>query len=340
MRLSEDVSFKIAVGGRATDPISQAARTGDNWFLDDYRVLFGLMKQGDVVLDVGAHIGTFGLAAAALGCQVVCIEAAPENVALLRASAAVNGFEHLHVVSGAATNHDGAVRFLPNGPWGTIANPTVLSSPSAIYARELNPIDVPAVTIDRLLTEYALDHVDFVKLDVEGGEVAAIEGMSKLLSGHHAPVILYESNAFALGFAGHTPDKLLKSLGELGYSSYMLDSDRLIRIREGEFRPECVANFVAVKGDVARIGRHEVRAQRSTSELIQAIVSKSQSDWPHERLYLAGALAHADHSLLSSPAVRTALSVLLHDPLEGVRQAALRSSLIIAESSADADQLK
>ncbi len=325
MTLASGTTFDIAVDEHAPDPISRGIVAGDHWFLDDYEFLFTLMKPNDVVLDIGAHIGTFGLASAALGCHVLCIEASPNNANLIAASAAANDFAHLWVVPAAATNHDGTVEFLPNGPWGTIANPTVLASPATIYARALSSIVVPAVSVDSLLSGFGIQHVDFVKLDVEGGEVAALGGMNELLSRDDAPVILYESNAFTLQFFGHTPIDLTAALEQFGYTIFMLQSGRLIPNRAGEFRPECVVNCVALKGDFARTIEPLLSEPRSYDDLARAIVSKSQSEWLHERLYLAGALAQADPELLAMSEVKDAFWRLLHDPHKGVRLAAAHS---------------
>jgi hypothetical protein len=116
--LKDGSRFEIAIDPRLIDPISRGIVAGDFWFLHDFYVLLDLMKPGDTVLDLGGHVGTFSLAAAALGCRVVCIEAAPENAALLRASVARNGFDRMLVVQAVATDQEGTVRFLPNGPWG------------------------------------------------------------------------------------------------------------------------------------------------------------------------------------------------------------------------------
>ncbi len=333
--LATGATFEMAVDACAADPISQGIITGNPWFLDDYEFLFALMKPNDIVLDIGAHIGTFGLASAALGCHVLCIEASPNNANLIAASAAANGFAHLWVVPAAATNHDGTVEFLPNGPWGTIANSTVLASPATIYARELISVVVPAVSIDSLLPNFGLQHADFVKLDVEGGEVAALCGMSELLNRDDAPVILYESNAFTLQFFGHTPADLTKALEQFGFTNFMLHSRRLIPCRAREFRPECVVNCVALKGDFTRLIEPLLIEPRSHDDLARAIVSKTQSEWVHDRLYLAGALAQAEPELLEKSAVKSALWRLLHDPHEEVRSAAARSSAFIEERMND-----
>src|SRR5262245_9168565 len=151
--LRDGSHFEVAVDPRLIDPISRGVVGGDFWFLHDFYLLLDLMRPGDTVLDLGGHIGTFSLAAAALGCRVVCVEAAPVYAALLRASGARNGFDRMVVVQAVATDQEGTVQFLPNGPWGTVSNAAVARSPSLIYGTEHALVTIAAVTIDGLLEE-------------------------------------------------------------------------------------------------------------------------------------------------------------------------------------------
>jgi FkbM family methyltransferase len=314
--------FEIAIDARLMDPISQGVASGDSWFVQDYSVLLDLMKPDDAVVDLGGHVGTFSLAAAALGCRVMCIEAAPDNAALLRASAARNGFDRLLVVAAAATDHEGTSQFLPNGPWGTIANAAVSRSPALIYGREHAPVNVPAVTVDGLLRERGWDRVDFLKMDVEGSEMAAVRGMAQLLARSDAPILLYESNGHALHFFGETPDRLAAALREFGYASYQLDSGDLVPLQAGELQAECVINCLAVKGEPPALERWRITAPRSFEDTIQKIVSESRHADEHHRAYLARALAEAEPSLLADTGVATVLRSLGSDPRQAVRAAA------------------
>src|SRR6516165_9821669 len=86
----EGLSFDIVIGAEADDPFSQAFAQGSfpSGPLTD--LMLQLVRPGDSVLDLGAHIGTFSLAAAALGCRVLSVEASPRNAKLLQASVARN----------------------------------------------------------------------------------------------------------------------------------------------------------------------------------------------------------------------------------------------------------
>lgn len=325
--LNNERSFEVAIDPQLSDPISSAVAAGDSWFLDDYAVLLDLMQPGDTVLDLGGHIGTFSLAAAALGCRVVCVEASPGNVTLLQASVTRNNFANMQVIHGAVTDHEGTLEFVSNGPWGTIANATVDLNPSMIYSNvvpssQLGRKKVPALTVDALLERLGWERVDFIKMDVEGSEGAAIRGMTRLLARPDAPVLLYESNGHALHFFGQTPAQLTATLHNFGYTSYSIEQGQLVPLRPTDFHAQCVVNCLALKEQPPHIEHRQLAAPRNIQQTISVIVRETFDADTHHRMYIARTLAEADDKLLADPKVTTILTLLCADPNEEVRTAA------------------
>src|SRR5438874_2058976 len=71
--IREGLSFDIVIGAEADDPFSQAFAQGNYPSGPLTDLMFQLVRPGDCVLDLGAHVGTFSLAAAALGCRVLSV---------------------------------------------------------------------------------------------------------------------------------------------------------------------------------------------------------------------------------------------------------------------------
>lgn len=272
------------------------------------------MKPGDTVLDLGGHVGTFSLIAAALGCRVACVEPAPRNVALLRASVARNGFDRMRVVAAAVTDREGTLEFLPHGPWGTTSNAAVAQSPALIYASEHAPVTVRAVKVDGLVRKLGWDRVDFLKMDSEGSEVAAIRGMNDLLSRPDGPTIAYESNGHALGFFGATPNQLRASLAAFGYRSFIVRRDRLVPLRPDDFQAASVINCLAIKGPPPGLQNRPVSAQRSPDDVLAETIATSRAPHAHDRACLARALAQPAARSLPRAAVTRILRSLRNDP--------------------------
>lgn len=240
--------FSILVDAGADDPISQSLRAPVRWFKRWRRpscaphlsLLRSMVRPGDRVLDLGAHIGTFALAAGALGCEVLAVEPAPRNAELLRASVARNGFSNIRVVQAVVSDRAGTVAFCPSGPFGHVFTP----------ATGMPSINVPAVRVDDLLAEVGWDKVHFIKMDVEGSEVPALDGMAALLSHPAGPPILYESNAHTLAFYGHTPLDLRRRLDRFGYQSYRQADREWMVLGSDEPQGQLVVDCLALKGRV------------------------------------------------------------------------------------------
>ncbi|HKN49925.1 MAG TPA: FkbM family methyltransferase, partial [Actinomycetota bacterium] len=312
--LREGLGFLVVLESEGTNNVMWY----DNGHVLDEHLLslmLQLVSPGDRVLDLGAHLGVFSLAASAAGCAALAVEASPVNAALLRSAVWRNGFHDLHVVNAVVAAEPGTAAFVPNGPWGHVAwQPTV------------GAVDVPAITVDELVAALGWDGASFVKMDVEGSEVDALAGMAQLLGGPDAPPVLYESNAHTLELAGSSPHELAGALESLGYVSYLVDPGRLTRLGPGEPQIETVANCIALKRRPPGLSGWIVSPRMTTEERLAKVLVESGHDNPHCRRYIAGALVTFDEEFLAHPQVVEALARLRHDPQESVRGAAAWSA--------------
>jgi len=114
----------------------------------------------DLVVDGGAHVGTFTAMAAGTAQQVLAVEAHPTTAALLRGNVARNHLENVEVVEAALWPERGTVSFQAEGQ---------SSSASVIGAGEsAGDVEVTTLTLDDLVAEHG--PIDLLKLDVEGAE--------------------------------------------------------------------------------------------------------------------------------------------------------------------------
>ena len=241
MKVTERLQFDICYGMESdtnSDPVADQYRVGS---LDHMRSLVDIalatLQPGDRVLDLGAHLGGFALTAAAIGCQVMAVEASPRNAELLRLSIAQNKFEKMAVIHAAVSDQNGSLEFSVLGPFGHIATPKT----------GLPSISVPAVTIDDLLEQRQWDNVRFIKMDIEGAEVQAMGGMQKLLRQSAAPIFFFESNQHTLAFYEQT-DKVLKSqYRRCGYTVYGIGRKKLLRVNERTEQSATVKDYLAAK---------------------------------------------------------------------------------------------
>src|SRR5258708_24010587 len=188
-----------------------------------------IVKPGDHVLDVGAHIGFFAIHMGALvgpAGTVTAFEPFEENAGLLERSIRENRFgDRVRLERAAVTRASAAVRL-------TFATET-LNSGGAFVGTGDRTLEGHAV---RLVRGVALDDlplprpIAFIKMDVEGAEPFVLEGAARLVAADR-PVILSELHADQLArVSGRTPDAFLSHLLTL--------RDRLFRVVRGSRRQE------------------------------------------------------------------------------------------------------
>jgi FkbM family methyltransferase len=145
------------------------------------------LHEGATAYDVGANAGFFTLLAAALvgpAGSVYAFEPVDTNVTLIRRHLRLNEVDNVKILPVAVSDRDGVATFAP-GRSGAMGG---LSPEGALT--------VETVTLDRLLRTGGAHPPSFIKMDIEGGEHAALLGATELLRQHH-PVILLSAHGWA-----------------------------------------------------------------------------------------------------------------------------------------------
>ena len=307
---SHGVSFKLAISKHDYDGVTLSVRAGDFPLPVSVETLLAGVPRGATVLDLGANIGTFAIAAAAFGYDVVAVEASTHNVALLHESVRLNGFTNVRVVSAAVSDRVGTVFFRENGPFGMVD-----SSPTAPPGFT----EVAMTTIDELVRSLGLaGKVGYVKIDIEGSETAAVHGMAGLMAGPGAPPIFYESNGYTLDLFGKSPATLLAEFPPRGYTSYQADWKRMVPLGNGYAQYTCVVDYLAVKGELTGAWRDDLVAANGHDRQVQLAVEESKHPhWTH-RAHVARMLALSRASVLADPRIWAALVRLKADDEYGV----------------------
>lgn len=160
-------------GNTNDDPLAHAILVGDEYRLHD-------LKLTGWALDIGAHIGTVGLALAVDNpqLQVICVEPVPDNAHLIRMSIAANGLdERVFVeeagagVGVASTRCQYAYTAANNPDKGYIEQSRFIGNVFRDHDEpEGTTIEVPTVTIAGLADKYGVPEFRFCKIDCEGCE--------------------------------------------------------------------------------------------------------------------------------------------------------------------------
>ncbi|HSG42929.1 MAG TPA: FkbM family methyltransferase [Anaerolineales bacterium] len=122
------------------------------------------IREEDVVVDIGGHIGGFAVRAAKLAHrgQVYAYEASSKNYAVLEKNLQLNNTKNLHSHNQAVSHQSGKMKFFmpsDNGALGSLLQET--DSPMET---------VQATTLPEIITENNIQQIDYLKMDVEGAE--------------------------------------------------------------------------------------------------------------------------------------------------------------------------
>ncbi len=177
--------------------------------LDTYRVMRRILKPGGWFVDVGANLGYFTLLGAkwtAPAGRVDAFEPDPINRKRLE--------EHLHenqlgdrvrVYPIAASSKVFELELIH--PQAAGSNHGMASFYKAL-AGEGQTFTVSTARLDEVLDGVP----DLIKIDVEGAELSAIEGMQKLLSAASPPKLIIEHNPASCAAAGYRPGDIFAKL--------------------------------------------------------------------------------------------------------------------------------
>jgi FkbM family methyltransferase len=178
--------------------------------------LYGELRRGDVVVDVGAHIGVHALTMARRldqlgGGRLIAFEPAQDSAAKLRAAAARNRLA-VTVVELALGGEPGAIALRADQRYDA-ADAGVRSqfgTGDLIQRATLSSFDAWA-------EEANLARLDVVKLDVEGAEPLVIEGMRRSLERLRPRALVVEVKGRVLERSGRTEGELRGLLAACGY---------------------------------------------------------------------------------------------------------------------------
>lgn len=139
------------------------------------------LRPGDVVVDVGAGVGDhvliFSRRVGNTG-QVFAIEAHPQTAHCLQLTVQANQLTNTHIFAEAAWKEE-----------STLAMSESDAHEANSVSRAAGTISVRARRVDAMLAPMRLERVDLIKLNVEGAELEALDGMPETLAKASAIVV-------------------------------------------------------------------------------------------------------------------------------------------------------
>ncbi|MGI0058014.1 MAG: FkbM family methyltransferase [Nitrosarchaeum sp.] len=174
------------------------------------------VKQGDVVIDIGANIGYFTLIFAKLvgdKGKVFAFEPDPTNFELLKKNVEINGYKNVVLEQKALSDNQGKMMLSLNKV-NTAGHQLDFKN-----EKSSNSVEVDVLSLDKYFSKHIID-INFIKMDVEGAESNIIQGMTNILKNSKSLKMIVEYNPIAINEIGLNPKNYLNLLVENGFCLY------------------------------------------------------------------------------------------------------------------------
>ena len=179
------------------------------------------IRKGDVVLDLGANIGYYTLVFAKLvgeDGKVFAFEPDPDNFAMLKKNVELNGYKNIFLIQKAVSNKNGKARLY-------------LCEENKADHRICNlndgrkSIEIESVRLDDFFKKYD-GKIAFIKMDIQGAEGEALQGMQNLLKKNENVKIVAEFWPVGLKGFGVEPESFLGMLLKYGFTIYDMNEEK------------------------------------------------------------------------------------------------------------------
>ena len=177
-----------------------------------------ITKQGMVFVDIGANIGYFTLLGAKLvgkTGKVFAFEPDVNNYALLTKNIELNMYDNVALANKAVTNRVNTANLFID---------TENSGNHKLWAssKEQEQVSVGTTSIDSFLESYNVCSSIIVKMDIQGAEMAALQGMDKLIRANPDIKLIIEFWPAGIRGYGDSPKELLDRLLKYDFNIYRI----------------------------------------------------------------------------------------------------------------------
>ena len=181
-----------------------------------------VVKEGQTVVDIGAHIGYYTLLAAKLvgrRGRVLAFEPDLENYKKLLQNVKLNEYKHVYPVKKAISDIVGTAKL-----W---LHPSSSSNHSLFgFGERTKYINVSVTTLDEFFKRKGYGPVDVVKIDVEGAELSVLLGMEKIIEHNQELKLFVEFDSQRMRLCGQNPKRFVGKLVEHGFKIYLINQNK------------------------------------------------------------------------------------------------------------------
>lgn len=198
------------------------------------------VKNGDVVIDVGANEGYLSIPLAAMvknSGHIFSIEPHPANISVLKENIRLNNLSNVTVIPKAASDTHGVMKFVGDRAWGTLVHDQITGG----------VIDIDVDCLDNMIPNELKTSVKLIKIDSEGNEIKVIRGAKNLIL-LARPIIVFELNLSLLAFVDIS---IKETFDFLNSNNYKLFKERRGKLVPFEWLDERICNLFALPSELS-----------------------------------------------------------------------------------------
>lgn len=168
------------------------------------------------VLDVGAHGGAWTVPLSAARGRVLSFEALPYYARVLRMTLKLLRIRNVSVVNHPVLNRHEPIDMVVRPASGErLTGMTHVRGKDEAVAESVR---VESIVLDDFLKDFS-GNIEFIKMDIEGAELLALQGATRLLN-RHRPILYLEINEQYCQRYGHSAATVFSFLNGLNYGSF------------------------------------------------------------------------------------------------------------------------
>jgi len=198
--------------------------------LSEINLLKSLVKEGHHVLDIGGNIGFYAkLLSKLVGPNGKVYSFEPEKINFKYLQKNTAGLNNVVLFNSAVSDKKGILKVYTS----KLLNVDHRTYPIHNYD---TVEEIEALSIDDLMAQKIIPKVDVIKIDIQGFEVSAFEGMKNLLKTNNSLKILAEYWPHGFKRAGTSALLFYKFFSDLGYKFSIIEKDSLTPLTENYVR--------------------------------------------------------------------------------------------------------
>lgn len=221
----KNIKFKIP---NLLEPVGYHLFINGEYEVDEINFIKKEIRKNNfkTFLDIGANIGLFTLSIANefKDIAIFSIEASPRVYSYLQDNLKLNSISNVTAFQlGLSNNDNQEINFYSDeAKYGTGSFAPIFTN----KAEKVKCTKLDTLIVNKLIP----NHVDIIKIDVEGFELQVFQGSKNLLEKEDAPIILFEFVDWAEGNAGNIKGSAQTFLMSLNFKLYQLNGKELIPI--------------------------------------------------------------------------------------------------------------